>query len=394
MASYAIVFAVAALATWVSTFAVKRIVVRVGLVVEPDPHRIHKKPLPTTGGAAMFAGFLVAMAVATQLGAFNDIFNSSSEPWGVVIAATVIFVVGAVDDLREVSPPAKLAGTTLAASVLYFLGVTMYYFRIPFADFVSVTPDWAPLLTVVWLAGMTTAVNYIDGLDGLAAGIVAIGAGSLFVYANRLGDVGLLGPDNMGALLAVITCGVCIGFLPHNFNPAKIIMGDAGALFLGLCMAAATTVVGGRTADQFSGQTFFFFAPLFIPFFILGIPMIDTAFVTLKRAARREGISTGVRHDHLHYRLERMGHGHRRAVVILWAWSAVLSGFVLFPTLTGDGNAVVPVAVVALGIILYTGFHPGIRQKSPIITEDPDIKANDPALAPVVPIDDRRELGD
>jgi len=327
--------------------------------------------MPTAGGLAMFAGFLLAMGVASQVGQFRPVFDGSSEPLGVVLGAGVIFAVGLADDLKEVSAPAKLAGQVLAASILYFLGVTMFYFRVPFADFIVLSPDLVPLLTVLWVAGMANAVNLIDGLDGLAAGIVAIAAGAFFVYGNRLGNAGLLSAGNVGPLLAIITCGVCLGFLPHNFHRrgglgrpsgARIMMGDAGAMLLGLLMAASTMVVGGRTADQFSGQTYFFFAPLFIPFFILGVPMLDTAFALVRRAARRRRVSEADK-DHLHHRLMRLGHGHRRAVVILWLWTAILSGLVLFPTFANTGNAVIPFAMAGLGVALYTYFHPGVRRR-------------------------------
>ena len=133
-----------------------------------------------------------------------------------------------------------------------------------------------PLLTALWVIAITNAVNLIDGLDGLAAGVVAIASGALAVYGLHLQDLGNLPTDNIGPLIAVITCGICLGFLPHNFHPAKIFMGDAGALLLGLLMAASTMLIGGRSAGTVggvaaqSGETYFFFAPLFIPFFILG----------------------------------------------------------------------------------------------------------------------------
>ncbi len=123
---------------------------------------------------------------------------------------------------------------------------------------------------------MANAVNLIDGLDGLAAGIVAIASGAFFLYSERLADAGVIGSDNIGPLIALITLGICLGFLPHNFNPARIFMGDGGALLLGLLMAASTIAVGGSQNTPFSGQVFFFFAPLFIPLFILGVPILDT----------------------------------------------------------------------------------------------------------------------
>ena len=183
-----------------------------------------------------------------------------------------MFVVGAIDDLRDVSPPAKIAGQVLSGSILSLLGVTMLYFRVPFAsyEYVVLSPDLAPLVTVLTVVVMANAINLIDGLDGLACGIVLIAGAAMFLYADRLFKAGLLEGSNMGPLVAAITVGICVGFLPHNFNPARIFMGDAGAMFLGLLLATTTITVGGRTADPFSGQTYFYFAPLAIPIVILG----------------------------------------------------------------------------------------------------------------------------
>jgi len=366
MVAYAEIFGVAAVLTFLLTFPTRRVAVHLGAVVAPDEGRIHVGRMPTIGGAAMYLAFLVAMAVASLLPSFHQIFHPSSAPLGVVLGATVIFGVGVVDDMREVSAPAKLAGTVLAATVMYFLGVTLLYFRIPFAGFVVLGPDLSPLLTALWVVVMANAINLVDGLDGLATGIVAIGAGSFFLYADRLSHLGLLSADNVGPLVAVITCGVCVGFLPHNFHPARIMMGDAGALFLGLLMAASTMVVGGQTANQFqfSGETYFFFAPLFIPFVILGVPILDFLFAAVRRAVR--GGNPAERDlEHLHHRLMRLGHGQRRSVVILWAWTLLLSGLVLYPVFdlpgSGSANSFVPFGILALGVALYTLFHPGIR---------------------------------
>jgi len=361
MAGYAIVLAVSALTTWALTPLVRRFAVSIGAVVRPDPRRVHTVPTPTLGGAAMFVGFLAAMAVASRIPQFHPVFHGTSEPLGVMLAAGAMFLVGALHDTRDVSPPAKLAGQVFAASILSLLGVEMFYFRIPLADFVVLSPDLAPLITVVWVAGMANAINFIDGLDGLAAGIVAIAGSAFFLYADRLFKAGFLPGSNIGPLVACIAVGVCLGFLPHNFHPAKIFMGDAGALFLGLLMASSTIVVGGREADQFSGQTFFFYAPLLIPIFILGVPILDTAFAIVRRAVRRTSPALPDK-DHLHHRLMRLGHGQRRAVLILWAWTAILSGLILGPVYTKHGQIGVPFGVAALILGLYVLFHPGARQ--------------------------------
>src|SRR5919109_2390797 len=215
MAEYFIVLVVAGLVTWLLTPAVRRVAIRLGAVVSPDARRVHERPTPTLGGAAMFAGFLAAMAAASLLPRFRSVFRGNSEPLGLLVAATAMFAVGALDDLREVSPPAKLAGQVFSGSLLSLLGVTLLFFRIPFAGFVVLSADLSPLMTVIWVAIMANAVNLIDGLDGLAAGVVAIAGAAFFLYADRLYDAGLLAASNPGPLIAVIAMGVCLGFLPH-----------------------------------------------------------------------------------------------------------------------------------------------------------------------------------
>lgn len=362
MLGYLIVLAVAIVVCYAATFLVRRLAFRINAIVVPDERRVHKQPTATIGGVAMYVSFLAAIGVAYLLPEFRAMFRGSSELLGVLVAGSVMFFVGLIDDLRDVSAPAKVAGQVLAASVLTFFGVTMFYFKVPFAGVVVLSSSITPLLTAVWVVAMANAINLIDGLDGLASGIVAIAAGSFFLYSNRLVDLGALSSTSIGPLIALVTAGVCLGFLPHNFHPAKIFMGDTGALFLGLLMAASTSVVGGRTTDV-SGETFFFFAPLFIPFFILGVPMLDMTFAIIRRTAKRTSVSTPDK-EHLHHRLIQMGHGHRRSVLILWAWTFVLSGFVLAPTFTKTGNALVPFVAAALGVSLYTIFHPAIREKA------------------------------
>ena len=360
---YGLVLVIAAGSTAALTVPAKRISQRVGYVAHPGPRSVHDRPIPYGGGAAMFVGFLVAVLAAAAMPPLRQLFEGSPEVMGVVLAAGAMFAVGLIDDLRDMSAPAKMAGQVLAASILYFSGVTMYELKIPLAGFFVLTPGIIPLITAVWVIALTNAVNLIDGLDGLAAGVVAIGAGALALYGLRLVDLGLLPSDNIGPLVAVIACGICLGFLPFNFNPARIFMGDAGAHFLGLLMAASTMVVGGRvpTAVPTSGVTYFFFAPLFIPLFILGVPLVDMAFAFIRRTARGRGFDTPDK-EHIHHRLLRLGHGPRRSVIILWAWTAILSGFLLFPLFVHQVNAFIPLGAAALGAGLYTFFHPGLRR--------------------------------
>ena len=364
--AYAIVGGVAAATTFLVTPLVRLLAVKIGAVISPGERRVHDRPTPTLGGLAMFMGFCVSVAVAWRMGSFSGVFDASSEPLGVVLAATAMVVVGTADDLREFSAPAKVAGQVLSAMLLWWFGVTMFTLRVPWrgGGLLVLSKDWLPLVTVLWVIGISTAINLIDGLDGLAAGVTAIASGAFFLYATRLQspEVAILDQRSIGPLLAIIVLGMCLGFLPHNFNPARIFMGDCGALLLGLLMAASTSVVGGRVWQPFSGQKYFFFAPLFIPLVVLGVPIVDTLFAIIRRAIRRRAWSEGDK-EHLHHRLMRLGHGQRRSVVILWGWTALLSAFVLYPAYNnGRGNAFVPIGIAALGLMLYTVLHPQVRR--------------------------------
>ncbi|MGH8980958.1 MAG: glycosyltransferase family 4 protein [Acidimicrobiales bacterium] len=377
LGAYALIFGVSVAVTAVACGPAAWISKKIGYVALPAERRIHTKTTPYGGGPAMFVGFCAAMLVAALLHPLHSVFIASSEPLGVLLGAGAIFGVGLIDDAREMSAPAKIAGQVLAASILYFLGVTLFWIKVPFggilshwfnmplAGYVSLTPSITPLIMALWVIAIANAVNFIDGLDGLAAGIIAIGGGALAIYGLRLMAMGVLTHTNIGPLVAVIACGICVGFLPFNFHPARMFMGDAGALLLGLLMSASTMVIGGRIppSSPTTGATYFFFAPLLIPFFILGVPLVDMAFAFVRRTARGTGFHKPDK-DHIHHRLLRLGHGHRRSVVILWAWTAILSGFILFPLFVHAVNPFIPLGVALLAVALFTWFHPEVRHRA------------------------------
>ena len=356
IASYVIVMLIGAVVTALANRPARVISLRVGYVAQPDERKVHQKVTPYGGGAAMLVGFCVALVAAEAMPILRTVMTSSHEMLGVLLATGVIFVVGVADDFRDMSAPAKVAGQFLTASILYFSGVTMYQLKLPFAGFIVLGPSVLPLITAAWVFVLCNAVNLIDGLDGLAAGIVAIASGTLCVYGLRLEDLGLLPITNVGPLVAALTCGICLGFLRDNFHPAKLFMGDAGSLMLGLLMSASTMVIGGRTPPA-SGVTFFFFAPLLIPVFILGVPLLDAVWAFVRRTARGQGFHTPDK-NHIHHRLMRVGHGHRRTVIILWAWTALLCGFVLVPLFQPGFNVVIPFGIALLIIGLFTWFSP------------------------------------
>jgi UDP-GlcNAc:undecaprenyl-phosphate GlcNAc-1-phosphate transferase len=362
---YLIIGACAMLVTFVTTPLVRAFARAKNWVAVPGERKVHTVPTPDVGGIAMFAGVVVALALAWRMDRFSGLFEANSESVGVLLGAALILVVGVVDDVREISAPARVVATIATGMILVWFGVTMFYFRIPFLGVLQLSNDWVPIVTVVWLLAMTQAVNLIDGLDGLAAGIVAIGSIAFFIYSRHLSGLGLLSEPNIGPLVAIITVGVCIGFLPFNFNGASIFMGDGGAYLLGFLVAVSTSVVGGRadpTTQAFSGQTYFFLAPIAIPLIILGVPVFDVLFAIVRRVSKRQGFATADK-GHLHHRLINLGHGPRRAVAILWLWTALLSAFVLYPAFNRTTTNYAPFGLLGLVLFLYTVLHPDLERK-------------------------------
>jgi UDP-GlcNAc:undecaprenyl-phosphate GlcNAc-1-phosphate transferase len=372
LGAYIIVGIVATAVTALTTPVVRAIARQRHWLAMPNERTVHSVPTPNIGGVAMYIGVIVSLVVAWQMDQFSFVFDDNSEPLGVFIAATLILVVGTWDDLKNLSAPARVVGIIATALVMVYFGITMFYFRVPFLDVFQLGNDWIPMFTVLWLLVMTQSVNLIDGLDGLAAGIVAIASFSFFIYSFYLSNEGKLVEPNIGPLIAIITVGVCVGFLPFNFNRASIFMGDGGSYLLGLLMAISTTVVGGRTdpSQSASSQTYFFLAPLFIPLIILGVPIFDVVFAILRRVRKRQGFATADK-GHLHHRLINLGHGPRRAVAILWLWTALLSGFVLYPVFYPSASTLAPFGLIALVLFLYTVLHPDLKRPVPP-TQEPE----------------------
>ena len=371
LSSYLIVGLISALTTSIATPIVIRVATRQGWMATPDERRMHPVPTPDVGGIAMFIGILAGVLGAALLGDFDALFEDSTEIIGVVVASAIIFALGIVDDIRDISPPAKVTGIVVTAVALVWFGVTMFQFRLPFLDVFVISNDWVPLVTVLWLLGMTQAINLIDGLDGLAAGIVAIGATAFFIYSRELTEGNLLPQPNIGPLVAIIALGICLGFLPFNFNPARIFMGDSGALLLGLLMAVATSVVGGRAdpdTQSANGQTYFFLAPIFISLLVLAVPIVDVIFAIIRRTASGRSFAQADM-GHLHHRLIQLGHGPRRAVVILWGWAALLSTVVLFSALYSTGSALVVLVILGSALSVFTVLHPRIRRDAAQVHE-------------------------
>ncbi|HXF73526.1 MAG TPA: MraY family glycosyltransferase [Actinomycetota bacterium] len=324
MVPYLIVFAASAAVTLVTTPLVRRLALRVGAVDHPSDRKVHPVPTPTLGGLAMFLGVLAGLGVARVLPPFADLHRASSEPVAALVASTAIVAVGVIDDLRGIPPTAKLAGQVLAAGLMVLVGVQLLWFVLPGQGVLALSPDVAVPLTVLWTVAMVNAINLIDGLDGLAAGMVAIAATAFFLYMERTPNA--FGDESAAALLSAIAAGAAVGFLPWNFHPARIFMGDAGAMLLGVLLAVATiSGVGRNPYPPTGGDLAAILIPVSVPLLVLAIPFLDVVLAIVRRVRRGVGIAHADK-EHLHHRLLDIGHSHRRAVLLMYLWSALISG--------------------------------------------------------------------
>jgi UDP-GlcNAc:undecaprenyl-phosphate GlcNAc-1-phosphate transferase len=349
MVGYLIVFGVSAGVAFLTTPLVRRLAIRTGWIDHPSDRKVHPTSRPTAGGLAIMFGVLAGLAISRAIPSLNPLFKSSSDPDAALLAALTIVAVGVWDDMRGLSALAKLSGQILAAGLLVLAGVQLLYFWFPGQGILVLSPDLAVPLTVLWVLGMVNAVNLIDGLDGLAAGIVAIAAVSFFIYMYL--SPGLFAPASPAALLCAITAGAAVGFLPWNFHPAKIFMGDSGAMLLGLMLAAATISGVGRNPYPPTGGDLAAFAiPVAVPLFVLAIPFLDVTLAVLRRIRTHRRLSAPDK-EHLHHQLMDVGHGQRQAVLLLYLWSALISGCALAVALI-DGRATVA-AIVAGAFAIF-----------------------------------------
>ncbi|MDD6254993.1 MAG: MraY family glycosyltransferase [Eubacteriales bacterium] len=284
----------------VTPFAIK-IAPRIGAMDVPrDKRRMHTKPMPRFGGISMFLGTEISLAL---------FLHSDPKVIAIIIGGACIYAVGAADDIRGLPAKVKLALQILSAIVIYVGGIQIDFVRNPFNQHTYLFfPSWLSfIITIIWIVGITNTINLIDGLDGLAAGVAAIASGCIAYSAILSGqfEVGL-------AMFAV--SGGAIGFLPYNFHPAKIFMGDSGSLYLGF-MIAAVSILGST-----KGATLI---ATIVPFLVLGLPIFDTAFAIIRRWVNGYPIMEADK-GHLHHRIMNTGIGQRRTVLIMYCISAIM----------------------------------------------------------------------
>jgi UDP-GlcNAc:undecaprenyl-phosphate GlcNAc-1-phosphate transferase len=352
--AFLLVGAVAATGSFLLTPLARWFAVAWGAIAKPRDRDVHAVAIPRMGGVALFFGFAMALFVAERLPALHRSFTAGPEMQWVLISGAIICAVGVLDDRYELDSLTKLAGQVLATAIMVTRGgVQLAEIYLPWSDStLSLGRDLAIPVTIALTVLTINAINFIDGLDGLAAGVCAIGAAAFFVFSYRLAQQGILDIYAPPTLLSAALVGTCVGFLPHNFFPARVFMGDSGSMLVGLMLsAAATTATTSADPQTFAGAagSIPLALPLLVPVAVLIVPFIDLLLAVIRRV--RHGHSPFAPDKrHLHHRLLELGHSHRRAVLLLYFWSALLAfggvGFAIF-----HGPWVL-VSMLAAGVVL------------------------------------------
>ncbi|MGM0396005.1 MAG: MraY family glycosyltransferase [Bacillota bacterium] len=317
-------FVVAAVIAFAATPFVIKIAPKIGAMDIPkDDRRVHKAPMPLIGGVAMYLAIAIGMLVfLPKTRDFMTIF----------IGATIILFSGLKDDIKETTPKEKLFYQLLAAGIVIWGGVQVDFITNPFADGNPILYlSWIGIpITLFWLVGITNTLNLIDGLDGLAGGVALISALSFTFVALKLGM------DEI-AILAALVSGACLGFLPFNFNPAKIFMGDTGALFLGFMLAVISIEGVMKSVATIA---------MLVPIIILGVPIFDTTFAIFRRLLSGKSIMAADK-SHLHHRLLEKGFSQKKTVLILYGISAIFGAFAVLVSRANSRQ------VVYMSVILF-----------------------------------------
>ncbi|MGA4668568.1 MraY family glycosyltransferase [Propionibacteriaceae bacterium Y1923] len=355
MREYLLVLLIAAMATYLTSGLWRRIALRAGAVAKVRDRDVHAVPIPYFGGVAMLFGIAVAFLAAAQLPFLGRLEIVRHDSLVILAAGAVICLVGVVDDLLDLPAIVKFAGQVLAAGIVVVNGVRMYWIPLP-NSIIALDTATSIMITVFFIVLCANAVNFVDGLDGLAAGVVAIGAGAFFLYTYLLAYEQDFVRATTASLVTVAVTGVCLGFLPHNFFPARMFMGDSGALLLGLMLAASTISLTGQIDSSqlrsTEGGLVPAYLPIILPVAILALPLLDLLLAYVRRTmAGRWWFKPDK--QHLHHRLLQLGHSQPWAVGVMYLWTALISFGVILVGLywnrwTAIGMSVALVVVIAV----------------------------------------------
>lgn len=325
MREYILCLVAAAAVTYLLTPVAREIALKWKVVASVRDRDVHDTPTPLLGGLAMVGGLLAGLVLASKLPMMSAVFEGGQTPIALLSGVAIIVALGIVDDKWGLDAPTKLAGQVLAAGVMAFQGIAIIW--LPIGGTFVLDPLTSVLFTVLIVLISINAINFVDGLDGLAAGIVLVAAGAFFGYAYLLSVEAGLDRATLATLVSVLLVGLCLGFLPHNYAPARIFMGDTGSMLLGLLLAAATITLSGQMDPSAlsTGAILPTLLPILLPIAVMAIPLVDLLLAVVRRTrAGRNPFAPDK--QHLHHRLLEMGHSHRRAVALMYAWTALVAG--------------------------------------------------------------------
>jgi len=360
---YFLTLLVTATVTYLLTPLVRQFAIKVRAVPAARDRDVHAAPIPRMGGIAMYLGLAAGLLVASQLVPLRSVFPGSGLVSGLLLAGGLIVVIGMIDDRWGMNALGKLAGQVAAGGILVASGAQLSSFPEPHDHLFSLTPNESIVLTILVVVATINAVNFIDGLDGLAAGIVCIAAISFYSYYYTLAKVGGFSAEGAPALASVVLAGACLGFLPHNFYPARIFMGDTGSMLLGLLLAYVP-ISAISSLDYISlnnkANRFPEILPLLLPAAVLVIPYIDMLRVVVRRTRAGQSPFAPDR-MHLHHRMLEVGHSHRSSVLILYAWAALFSGVVVLLSFVTTPLWVLAVITLVAVLVLVLLSIPKLR---------------------------------
>lgn len=368
MREYLLVLLIAAATTYLISSIARRIALRTGAVAKVRDRDVHTVAMPYFGGVAMLAGVAVAFIAAAQLPFLGRQETVTADSLVVLLGAAVICAVGVLDDLFDLPALAKFAGQVLAAGLVVQMGVKMYW--IPTQDNIYTLDNTASIaITVFFIVLCSNAVNFVDGLDGLAVGIVCIGALAFFAYSYFLAVNFDLARATTSSLITVAIAGACLGFLPHNFTPARMFMGDSGALLLGLLLATSTVSLTGQLDSaklDVGGGLLPAYLPLVLPIAILAIPFLDVVLAYVRRTYHGKWWFVADK-QHLHHRLMERGHSMRRAVLLMYVWSALVSfGVIALGLMPASWRLpAIIVGVVLVAVLLLVTINRPLKRRTP-----------------------------
>ena len=351
MREYILCLVAAAAVTYLLTPLARELAKKWKVMAPVRDRDVHDTPTPLLGGLAMVGGLLAGGILASKLPMMSAVFDSRRTPLALLSGVAIIVALGVIDDKWGLDAPTKLAGQVLAAGVMAFQGIAIIW--LPIGGTFVLDPLTSVLFTVLIVVISINAINFVDGLDGLAAGIVLVAAGAFFGYAYLLSVESGLDRATLATLVSVLLVGMTVGFLPHNYTPARIFMGDTGSMLLGLLLAAGTITLSGQVDPSAltTGALLPTLLPIALPVAVMAIPLVDLLLAVIRRTrAGRNPFAPDK--QHLHHRLLEMGHSQGRAVLLMYAWTGLVAGtavavaFVPWPYAAGG-------FIVGLGALLW-----------------------------------------